>query len=130
MASEHENAYRRLPGPRDPTDGAPDALDMPVFDPAGSERRAGGAKQRPRPRTVAIRAALTFFIVCVVIPCLSLALGTMQCLVLTQWLPGGRQPGECLEQPSTCLLLGFTVSGISLGVHGFLWVLQLLWAHV
>jgi hypothetical protein len=73
---------------------------------------------------------MTFFIVGVVVPCLSLALGTAQCVVLAQWLPGEHTADECFGQPAMCLSLGLSVSGISLGIHGFLWLLQLLWAHV
>lgn len=128
MPNEHENAYRRLPGPGEPTDG-----DVSAHGTAFSLNRfemLPKIGERTRARTVAIRAAMTFFIVGVVVPCLSLALGTAQCIALAQWLPGERPPGECFERPALCFSLGLVISGISLGIHGFLWVLQLLWAHV
>lgn len=130
-----ENAYRHLPGlgAEPPTDGdisahgTPGIFEMSAFGPAGND---GPRAERAKSRTIAIRAAMTFFIVGVVIPCLSLALGTVQCVVLMQWLPGEHSADECFAQPAVCFSFGLAVSGISLGVHGFLWVLQLLWAHV
>jgi hypothetical protein len=151
--SGHENLYQRLPGPGDPTDGdiyahgAPHAFNMAESGgtPALGSRTAGaestgfvpaeGRQEGTKiPATSSItlwtRAAMTFFIVGVVIPCLSLALGTAQCIVFAQWLPGEHLADACFDQPAMCLSLGLSVSGISLGIHGFLWLLQLLWAHM
>ncbi len=129
--SEHKKLHKRPPSPTETIEllggdvsahGAPGMLGMSVLGPAGNGR--------VKRRTVVIRAAMTLFIVCVVIPCLSLALGTAQCIALAQWLPGEHTMDECIGQPALCLSLGLAVSGISLGIHGFLWLLQLLWAHV
>jgi hypothetical protein len=135
MTSGCGSAYRRLSGPETlegATDGdisahgANGAFELTVLGPA----EHGGPGLAARPRAVLIRAAMVFFIVGIAIPCLSLGLGTMQCITIMQWLPGEHPAAACSGQPAMCLLLGLTVSGISMGVHGFLWVLQLLWPHV